>query len=382
MKQVLMIDPAANGKYVSSSSYNNGLVDALSSKVDITLAATVDYEKNNRRIKVINCFFKYSNRLKRSKTRSIIRLIEYIWAYIRIIKDVYKNNYDAIHYQWMLCYPIDYFFLNIMKKRCKKIVYTAHNVLPHIAGTKKYNELKRIYEKVDIIIVHGNSIKEEFLKYYPELIDKVKIEYHGEYYHMSTRYNAELIPEWLETTIKHYDKIVLFSGNIFFNKGIDMLVNVWIKYFKETNNLLIITGEQSTKYPEYDKLNHTIENCRNIIRFTQYVDSELFNYIASSCDIMILPYRHASMSAVVFTAACFKKTILTTDVGSIKEYLEVGKDSFLCEPTEDSLYISLKHIFDNYNKKQLQYMGEKLSFDIHSKYSWSKIAEDMCTNIY
>ena len=382
MKRVLLIDPAANGKKIGSSSYNNGLVDALSSQCELTLAATVNYEKCERNIRVIKCFFPFSNTMKRGIFRTTVRLFEYTAAYIFITYKVFKNRYDVIHIQWLLCYPIDIIFLKILKKRVGKIVYTAHNVLPHVDGEKKIKRLRKIYGISDVILVHGEAIKKEFERFFPEFIDKVFIQYHGEYYQLSTTYDKSKIDSDLISKISEYKLVFLFSGNIFYNKGLDRLVKIWLKEFYNEPVLLIITGEQSVQYKEYDILKNQVDNCPNIIRFKDFVDTNTFNFLASSSDVMVLPYRHASMSAVIFTAACFNKLVLTTNVGAIPEYLENNIDSIICESDDDSISSAMKKIINNLDKSRISKMGETLGENIQRKYSWENIASYLTSYIY
>lgn len=380
--RVLLIDPAANGKKISSSSYNNGLVEFLSNKVELTLAATCDYEKNGRNINVLNCFFHKSNNMKRGRVRSFVRGKEYLSAYLEILKELDKKKYDIVHIQWLLCYPLDILFLHKIKKKTKKIVYTAHNVVPHVNGNKSKEYLKKIYELVDVILVHGEHIKQEFQEVFPEYIHKVKIQHHGEYYKLSTDYQEKNINKEIIKKVESYEKVILFSGYIFYNKGLDILVDIWLKNFKERNALLIITGEQAYAYPEYDRQKQEIVKCDNILRFESFVDTNLFNYLANKSDVMILPYRHASMSAVVFTAAQFGKMVVATKTGALEEYLEENKDSILCSPNGQGIYTAICSVLNDYDKDKLRSMGAELSRNIHKKFSWDKITEELVKCIY
>lgn len=382
MKKVLLIDPAANGRWVSGSSYNNGLVNSLSSKCELTLAAAVDYEMMDRNIKLVNCFFRHSNTMKRSVSRSIIRLLEYIRGYIEIFDNVKRNRYEVIHIQWLLCYPLDVIFIRYLKRHTKLLVYTAHNVLPHIDGERQYRILMKIYSCMDKILVHGEAIKKEFETYYPQLSNRVWIQYHGEYFNLSTRYKSSEIDSAICERLRQFNHIFLFSGNIFYNKGLDMLIDVWLAYFTDQDALLIITGEQTSSYKEYDQKKNEIDQCGNIIRFEGFVNTNLFNFLADTCDVMVMPYRHASMSAVIFTAARFKKTIITTNVGAMSEYLEDGTDSIICDPNKESLRNALCTAIHSLDREKLKEMGEQLSEHIHKKYSWDRIAEQLLERIY
>ena len=93
--------------------------------------------------------------------------------------------------------------------------------------------------------------------------------------------------------------------------------------------MLVVAGKINE---EYTTLKEQIKNCdnNNIVILDYYIDDNTLSYLIDRSSVILLPYRHASMSGVVFTAADFKKTILTTNVGSILEYLHPGEDSVVC----------------------------------------------------
>lgn len=376
----MIIDPWATGNV---SLYLNGLSSGISSQVDLTLFTNCDYKNSsNKNYKVNPIFFKMSQKMKDSKLRKIIRGIEYIQAYINIFRELKNNKYDVIHIQWLLIYKMDILFLKKLRKYCNNIVYTAHNVVPHVNGDRYINDLETIYGLVDKIILHGEGIKNEFIDLFENHKHKVIIQRHGTYLNQNIGFDIEKVNENIVHKTKKYEKVFIFLGHMFFNKGVDRLVHIWLQNFKNTNNLLIIAGKKNGDYKELDELEPEIDRCENLLYINEYVEDNLLNFLINNSDIILLPYRHASMSGVIFTAAEFKKTVLCTNTGAISEYVINNDNSFVVNDEDEKFYNALKYISDDVSKETLKEMGEKLNHYIISQYSWSNIGNKLINDAY
>ncbi len=379
--KIMMIDPWGTGNHAY---YLTGLCKYISKYVELTLVTNCYFHnKNYTDYTIIPIFFKKSENMKQSKLRKVIRGIEYIWAYGRVIKELKKNRYDIVHIQWLLQYKTDIYFLKKIKKYCKKIVYTAHNVLPHINGTEYISDLRVIYNLVDKIVLHGEGTKKEFESLFCQFEDKVIIQRHGTYLNQKTEYDTGSINMKIVAKVDKCRKIFIFFGNIFFNKGVDRIAEIWLHHFKKNHDqLLIIAGKKNGEYKELDLLEEEIKNCENIMYIDRYVEDNLLNYLIDKSDIIILPYRHASMSGVIFTAAEFKKTVLCTNTGAISEYIVAGENSFVVENDDEKIYEKLKFISNQISKEILKDMGIKLHDYIELNYSWASIGEKLVKDAY
>jgi glycosyltransferase involved in cell wall biosynthesis len=378
--KVLLINPwgVNNDQY-----YMAGFIAGMNKLTSISIASNYYYLGTKPNGKIYPVFFKYSEKMPNSVSRKIIRGIEYIIAWMKILKIIKREKYDVIHIHWLLMYKIDLFFLKRIHKYTKKIILTAHNVIPHINGEKNIQILNEIYANFDIILVHGESIKNEFLKMFPFCVDKVCVQYHGEYFGQSTlSCGPELeCAREIVKKVQQFDKIFITFGFQFFNKGTDRLVDIWIKQNEMENSLLIIAGKIDESYVELSSKVDKIKREKNIIILDYYVEKEFLNFCITKSNVIILPYRHASMSGVVYTAAVFAKPIICTNVGALSEYLEDYVDSFICENTEKALTECILRV-QQYSNEKLMAMGLKMKKNIHEKYSWELITRNLYKNVY
>lgn len=376
----MMIDPWGINNLLL---YTNGLCSAIAKHEELVLV-TNRYFKVTTDVKydVIPTFFRFSENMSTGKVRKAIRGIEYICSYIKIINELKNNHYDIVHIQWLLQYKVDIYFLNRIKKYCNKIVCTAHNVLPHVQGEQYIDDLRTIYGFVDSIILHGESIKEEFINIFGEFANKIIVQRHGTYLNQYTKYTINDIEKKIINKVKNYKRKYIFFGYVYYNKGVDRVLRLWLDNFKNKDQLLIIAGRRSAEYRELDVLEADINECENILYINRYVEDNLLSYLINQSDIILLPYRHASMSGVIFTAAEFKKTVLCTNTGAIAEYIVNEENSFVVENNDRLFYEKLMYISEAVSNEVLADMGTKLHRYIVDNYAWSNIGKKLIEDAY
>lgn len=379
--KLMMVDPwGTHNLYL----YTHGLSTGIASYVDLNLWTNYYYPQDKTdRYPVRRLFFKRSEKMKPGYMRNLVRFAEYHAGYLALIGELQKNSYDLVHIQWFLHYKSDIRFLTRIKQLCPKIVYTAHNVLPHRSGLTFYKDLKEIYNLVDIILVHGEGVKKEFAVKFPEYIHKVSIQRHGPFVDQDLSYDLSSIDSRVIAHLQRFKRVSLYFGNIFYNKGVDRLARIWLAGFTDKHeHLLIIAGKKSGRYPELDKIAPDIEACDNILYFDRFIENNLLHYLIDQSQIVLLPYRHASMSGVLFTAAEFKKPVLSTNTGAIHEYLIDGENSFLAENRDDQFAGTLQQISENISREELARMGSKLHQHIRENFSWAAIGRNLVDRVY
>lgn len=376
--KVLIIDPwGVNG----TAEYLNGLVYGISGYVQLTVVTNFYSSCCDNNADINKWFFKVSERMKDSYIRKFIRGIEYFYTYQKILSLVRHRRFDVIHINWLLSYKIDNLFLHLLKRHCSNLVYTAHNALPHINGNRKINDLRNIYKAVDKIIVHGEAIKSEILAYFPNVSDKIVIQRHGVVLSKIKNMTLKSISFPLMEKCKKYKKIFLIFGAIYPNKGIDRILKIWINNYLQKDALLIIAGKQTTPYPEFEKLESLVESSFNIEIINRYIEDDLMDALFNISVLVLIPYRHASMSGTVFSAAKYAKTVLCTDTGSLSEYLEPGIDSIVCKNSDEELIIALEKAF-NIDMDTLIKMGKMLQDNVNKKFNWETIGKHIVQDIY
>ncbi len=130
---------------------------------------------------------------------------------------------DLVHFQWFKVPKLDLFFIKLIKRKNIKIVFTAHNVMPHNTGNKYFYDFKKIYEFVNRIVARTDKTKEEIISVFGINSNKIQVIPHG-ILDLNAYKNTPFKPK---DTAK--DKEVVFSmlGNLGGYKEIDSLIDAW-----------------------------------------------------------------------------------------------------------------------------------------------------------
>lgn len=366
--KILVIDPWG---VKTLSSYSSGFYFGLSKCSELTVISNYYFENKNK----INChflkyFFKKSENMKDGIIRKLVRGFEYVNAYRKIISHIKKNKYDVVEIEWLLMYKIDVYFIKKIKKYTK-VLYKAHNVIPHEHGENQVGSLNKIYSAVDWIILHGNSIKKEFDYFFPNIDDaKIIIQPFGTF-DMDVSFDIEAIPNEIVDEVKSFKRKYIFFGGLFFNKGVDRLISVWAENSSK-EALLIVAGKSSSDYVELKEQASLIESLPNILFLDEFVCDNTLNYLIHSSDVVLIPYRHASMSGVLFTAAAFSKPVMCTDVGSLGEYFVNSSHGFLVSNDDNGINKGLK-LLNQTTKEELKEKGVAFNNYVKQNYAWETI---------
>lgn len=370
--KILVVDPWG---IKTLSPYANGFYYGLSASCTLSVASNYYFEnKTSGKYQIIRVFFKKSEKMKDGVLRSIVRGIEYVNAYKKIIKLVKKEKYEYVEIEWCLMYKLDRLFLKIIKKY-SQVIYKAHNVIPHEHGEKKIPDLSSIYSIADYIIFHGIKIKDEFSSLFPSICkEKVIIQPFGTF-DINTSFDEGIVPEIIRNKIAAFATIYIFFGGLFYNKGVDRLVDSWVKGDNH-NSLLIIAGKASSDYYEYKNQKDLICSTNNILLLDEFVCDNTLSYLITKSDAVIIPYRHASMSGVLFTSSAFSKPVLCTNVGSLCEYFVDKVHGFLVSNDVSGIDIGIKTL-QSTDKNELKKMGIAFHNYVADHYSWVKIGESL-----
>jgi glycosyltransferase involved in cell wall biosynthesis len=226
-----------------------------------------------------------------------------------------------------------------MKLAGVRLVYTAHNVLPHETGKLDKYLYSLIYKSAHYIIVHSDYIKEKLLISFSVKEEKVKVIPHGNFdiYLPAKRITKSEARRKLNMNVN--DKILLFFGYIREYKGLDLLLDAFQTAKDCDSELkLLIAGMPFNEElkTHYSKRIKEISADRIIQHFKFIPSDEVQNYFEAS-DIVILPYKNIDHSGIIHLAYSFCKPVIVTNVGDFPETVEDGKSGYIIEYNKEEL---------------------------------------------
>jgi glycosyltransferase involved in cell wall biosynthesis len=288
---------------------------------------------------------------------------------------------DVIHFQWLVDRKQDYCLLNWVKRLGFKIVYTAHNVLPHQQSTlDDKRALLKIYRTADKLIVHSESNKSEMVETFGINGSKISVVPHGS--NNIFYFNGELSQDSArrKLDIPNRKKVLLFFGMIQRYKGLEYLLEAFNTVKKDLPDLmLLIAGPiYQGDYKEYRYYRRLIDHVRdqeNVVCRAEYIPLDKVNYYFAAADLVVLPYVKSYTSGVLLTAYAAGRPVIVTDTGGLKEVVENGKTGYVVPPKNvAALTEAIIEILKSSN--QLKTMGRYAKYLADTRYSWQSVAAE------
>jgi len=331
----------------------------------------VELEKNIRFYPI----FRYSN-----FHQNILKLLSYSFSLFFLVVKIVLLRPKIVHIQWFKFWMVDLVFLRILKTQRLKVIYTAHNVLPHDSINKQYSIYKKYYNLVDHIIVHTKKTKEEIEELFSIPSEKIEVIPHGV---LSLKVNNTKFSEIeKELFIKtNFNKKIVFAllGVQSYYKGCDLVVKLWSeqKWLRDNDDyLLLILGKNNNiDYTPLDGIN-------NVYIKDSYISNEEFILALKHTNLLLMPYRKISQSGLLMTAINESVPFLVSSVGALEEPLTISNIGWtIGEPNYENLKECLNEIIIN-KDDLLEMKNDKLKWEkVQENYSWPK-SSLLTSNLY
>jgi glycosyltransferase involved in cell wall biosynthesis len=266
---------------------------------------------------------------------------------------------DVVHFQWLTVQPVDVRLL----PRERPLVLTAHDVLPREPRPGQLKAQKRLYERVDAVVVHSHAGRERLVVDLEIDPQKVHVIPHGAFTHLT-----ELEEEWaLPVEFAAVEKpVVLFFGLLRPYKGLATLLNAW-RGIGDAE--LWVVG--MPRMPIGDLRAGAPPNVRWMPRFVS--DAEI-PALFRRADLVVLPYTNVDQSGVLFTALAFGKPLLLSAVGGFPEVADLGAAELVAPGDRAALHIALRRLLDDPARRDRLAAGARAAAS--GPYDWDTIAAD------
>ncbi len=306
--RVQVVDPSA-----FTPSYDHALCSALTrTGADVTLLTSrFSYGATPapKGYAVREHFYRHARGGPGSRLRTAWKLAEHVPDMFRY--RLAAREADVVHFQWLDLQMLDEYLLPD-----RPTVLTAHDLLPREARPGQVSAQRRLYERVDALVVHSEYGRAQLVERIGVDPAKVHVIHHGAFDHL-TRQDCEApLPVDLRSVSS---PVVLFFGLLRPYKGIDVLLRAW-------------SGISSAELWVVGRPRMPLEPLRALapdrVRFLPWFvsDAELPAFFRRA-DVIVLPYSHTErfdQSGVLATALAFGKAIVLTDIGGFGEVAATG----------------------------------------------------------
>jgi glycosyltransferase len=234
-----------------------------------------------------------------------------------------------------------------------------------------FNFEKRMYDKLDQIVVLSKFTEELLIKYYEVPKKKIKLIYNG-----FTNDGTHILKKVDVQELRNHffvdkEKIILFVGRLDQSKGLNILIEAFKKVLKSISNCrLIVVGEGN--FTEYIKM---ASYSRNKITFSGMLDKEdLYKYYQIA-DLGVIPSFHEQCSFVAIEMMKFGLPILSSSANGLFEMINTYEGGTIIDLEESGVNMMIDS--DILSEKIISILSEKnqQKFKISKKYTFNNFCK-------
>ena len=312
---------------------------------------------------VREAFYRWAPGAPGSRVRRAAKLAQHVPDMLRFAASRGARAADVLHFQWLTVQPLDVRLPPFARSRGKRppLVLTAHDVLPREPRAGQLRAQRRLYERVDAVVVHsehGAARLRDELGIDPARVHAIP---HGAFTHFAAAGDPAPLPPDLAAVDK---PVVLCFGLIRPYKGIDVLLEAW-RGIDDAE--LWIVGLPKTDLAPLRAA--APPGVRFVPRFV--ADSELPAFFARA-DLVVLPYREIDQSGVLFTALGFEKPLLLSSVGGFPEVAATGAAELVPPGDAAALHDKLSNLLADPQARERLAAAARTA--AATTYSWDAIA--------
>ena len=265
---------------------------------------------------------------------------------------------DVVHFQWLTVQPVDVHLL----PRTRPVVLTAHDVLPREPRRGQLAAQRRLYERVDAVVVHSEPGRRRLVDVLGIAERKVAVIPHGAFTHLLDVPGALPLPAELAGVDR---PVVLFFGLLRPYKGLDVLLDAWRAADLDAE-LWIVGMPRMDIAPLRAAAPPTV---RWVPRFVP--DGEIAAYFRRA-DLVVLPYREIDQSGVLFTALAFGAPLVLSAVGGFPEVAADGAAALVAPGDAGALGDELARLIADGGARAALAAGARSA--AAGRYSWDAVA--------
>jgi glycosyltransferase involved in cell wall biosynthesis len=294
--------------------------------------------------------------------RRTVKMAEHVPDMLRLRR---RADADVVHYQWLTAPALDALLLPPGRPR----LMTAHYILPPRPTRRQLAAARHVFGRMDAVVVHSEHGAGRLRDEVGLDPGRVRIVPHGAFDYLTRLPEERPLPVELEGA---EGPVILFFGLLRPYKGLDILLDAFRRL--DGPELWIVGNPRMDVEP----LRRRAAEAPGRVRFvTRFVEDAEVPAIFRRADVVVLPYRDAEHSGVLYTGLAFGKPIVLSAVGGFPELSESGAARIV--PPEDpaALAMALSELAaDEAAREELAVAARKAAA---GPYSWDEAARRTLT---
>lgn len=248
------------------------------------------------------------------------------WLFLdlfRVASYLHRNRIEVLHLQSTIKYPVlTYLVIRLAHLAGMKVIFTAHDVLPHYARFYHRRVMRAIYEQVDGVIVHSKS-NMAMLRGVAPGVNRLAVIPHGVYDVFAGRELFDKAEARRRLGMEASARLLLFFGRIDERKGAAALIGQLPRLVARIPDLCVLMVGRSAYAPgELEALAAQKGMEGHLVIDARWVADKEVGAFFTAADATVLPYLEGSTSGVIKIALATATPVIATRVGDLPEIIE------------------------------------------------------------
>jgi glycosyltransferase involved in cell wall biosynthesis len=275
-------------------------------------------------------------------------------------RDRAPTDPDVVHYQWLTVPWLDASLLPALRPRAM----TAHYVLPPRPSRLQLWGARRAFGAMDAVVAHSEHGARRLRETVGLDPDRVHVIHHGAFDYLTRLPEEKPLPAELEGA---EGPVILFFGLLRPYKGVDTLLEAFRRI--EGAELWVAGNPRMPVEP----LRRLATEAPGRVRFlTRFVEDAEIPPILRRADLVVLPYRDAEHSGVLYAALAFGKPLVLSAVGGFPEVAETGAARLVPPEDPQKLAATLDELLSDESARAE--LAEAATRAAAGTYSWDEAA--------
>ncbi len=267
-------------------------------------------------------------RLRRLRgLRRLLKALELPLNHLKLLAWCLKRKPDVLHFQ--AAYWLEALIIPLYARLGIRLVYTAHDLLHHPPYPGDRFLFRRLYRKMDGIIVTAEALKGRLIGEFGVPPGKIAVIRMGNIDEPDAPSPISPARARKGLGLGEGDRVVLFFGIIREYKGLDILLEAFALLLEQVPTArLVIAGEPVGSFAPYREAIARLGIGGRVKVFAGRVPPDRTGLFFSAADLVALPYRESYTSAVIPLAYSYSRPVVASRVGGLAEYVREGESGY------------------------------------------------------
>lgn len=302
------------------------------------------------------------------RTRSLPVDLLKVFCFLR------RERIRLVHFQSFIKRPVFTFLMvKVLRLSGVTVVFTAHDIKPHYCRWYERAVLRKLYSNMSTVIVHSQDNRNALMDLAPDLRTQVRIIPHGifDFYRRNRDMTNEIARKRMNIPTGAF--VLLFFGRLDERKGAVTFVKEMPKIVEFQRDVFLVMAGRS-KYPAnyLQELSLELGIADSVLVVDRWIGNDEVEGFFVMSDAVVLPYLEGSTSGVLKVAMGFKKPVIATRAGELKEVVPENDAGILVDlPFSEKEVVKVCRFISQVRNREREFY-RNIEFSV---YRWEEIGK-------